>query len=386
MNISPNYVGLKMSDTQQKPPQSLNILWLHWGRTGGGPRFLLELTAGDMSGPQIGHQYLSFNEDAEISEKFRELGLPSFTLRTYRSKLGVILGLPRLLVNSVRLHRWIKANDIDMVVGVMESVYQSISVPLFVPRSVTYVAGIHDGRHHPGETSLVQRIGRKLELWRADKVLTFSEEVAALVREQTQRPVIVASHPPFGVSRDNVKARSFPQGRPIVIGLFGRLQEYKGIDVLLEAAQILRTEDRFSALPSLEFRIVGNGPGEKFMQEDIGRESSWDVRWIPEDEVDEIVSTFDVMALPYTEASQSGPVSLALAQAIPCAVTPRGALPSQVEGFGVVANDATPWEFAEAIAEITGSKQRYEQLSKGAMEKIASTMLWDDLATLIRKS
>ncbi|WBT08112.1 glycosyltransferase [Corynebacterium sp. SCR221107] len=360
-------------------------LWIHWGRTGGGPRFLLELVEGDLKASPRGTQFISYNPDAEIGDQFQRLAIPRLKIRTYNSKIGVILGLPRLLINSIRMNWWIRKHKIRRVVGVMESVYQSLSVPLFLPRSVEYIAGIHDGKHHPGESSVVQRIGRRLELWRADKVLAFSEEVGRILRaEVPNKQVLVASHPPFGVESELPSPRKFPASRPIIIGLFGRLQEYKGIDVLLEANEILHTKPSFGDLPEISVRIVGNGPGERFRDTAIGRWASWDTRWIPEEEVDGIVADFDIMALPYTEASQSGPVSLALAQAIPCIATPKGALPTQVDGFGIVAKDASPEAVAQAIYDLVTDPSLYERLSQSAVSKLSTTMLWDDLATFIR--
>ncbi|AHI23264.1 glycosyltransferase [Corynebacterium vitaeruminis] len=365
---------------------SSKVLWVHWGRTGGGPRFLYELAKGDLQVSEPGSQFISFNPDAEIAGRLRELPVPSLHVKTYQSKIGVVLGLPRLIWNSVRLRLWIRRNKIQVVVGVMESVYQSLAVPLCIPQSVHYIAGIHDGQHHPGESSLVQQLGRHLELWRADQVLTFSNEVASIVGQQTAVPIIVAEHPPFGITAQSIiTPRAFPENRPVVIGLFGRLQEYKGIGLLLEAARLLRSDPEFKNLPEFEIRIVGNGPCAKLQNSTNGQEASWDIRWIPESEVDNIVSSFDIMVLPYTEASQSGPLGLALAQAIPCVVTPQGALPAQAEDFGVVAENMTPIAFARAISKVISTSVAYEVLSMCAVNKLANSPMWKGLAGQVRK-
>lgn len=361
------------------------ILWVHWGKSGGGPRFLYELTKGDLdSAPpngDCGRTNISFNPDAEIAAKFDGLNIPAFPVPTYHSKVGVVTNLPRLALYSIRLRRWIRKNRIEKVVSVMESVYQSISVPLVLPKKTQYVSCIHDGNHHPGESALVQRLGRRLELHRADQIVVFSEAVAKIMKTQTRKTIILGSHPPFGIDQNSeVNPKSLPADRPIKIGLFGRLQQYKGVDLLLEAAKILRED---ANTPPFEVHIIGNGPAEESRNGANGNQAIWDVRWIPEDEVDGIIDSLDLLALPYLEASQSGPVTLALAHAVPCVVTPQGALPEQVKGFGAVSAETTAHSFASALREAM-NEATYNELSRNAVKTLEDGMSWKQLATIIR--
>ncbi|MGO1950353.1 MAG: hypothetical protein ACTH1D_12015, partial [Mycobacteriaceae bacterium] len=51
-------------------PPGAPTLWVHWGRTGGGPRFLADLTDGDRADGTSDATYLSYNPDAEIAGRF----------------------------------------------------------------------------------------------------------------------------------------------------------------------------------------------------------------------------------------------------------------------------------------------------------------------------
>lgn len=146
----------------------------------------------------------------------------------------------------------------------------------------------------------------------------------------------------------------------------------------------MHEDPAFSDVPEISVHIVGNGPGERFRNSKLGHWASWDTRWNPEEEIVEIVADFDIMVMPYTEASQSGPVSLALAQAIPCIAPLKGALPAQVDGFGIVAKDASPEAIAQAIYKLVSDPEIYEQFSQSGVTKLSTTILWDDLATFIR--
>jgi glycosyltransferase involved in cell wall biosynthesis/polysaccharide pyruvyl transferase WcaK-like protein len=358
-------------------------LWVHWGRTGGGPRFLADVVDGDLVAEEApAATYLSYNPDAEIAERFAAQPVPAFPVPTYNSTAGVILGLPRLLWNSLRMRRWISSQPIDRVVCVMESVYQSLALPVLIPGDIEYVACIHDGSAHPGEENIVQTIGRRNELRRADRIVTFSESVTDVLAGQVSVPISTGSHPPFDLQDAATTPRDLPTGDSDVpvIGIFGRLQKYKGIDIALEAVRILRQR----GAPACELQIIGSGPEERWRETDLGTEATWDNRWIPEEDVTEIVRSFDIMLLPYTEASQSGPVTLALAHAVPCVATPVGAIPSQVEGFGVVTDATSPEAIADSLESLLSDPDLYRSLSAGAIQQVAEQPDWSDLASLIR--
>lgn len=360
-------------------------LWVHWGRTGGGPRFLADLVDGDLSlGDLTDQSAVSWNLDAEIAERFSGIagrGVADFPVHTYTSKIGVVLGLPRLLWNALLMRRWMRQENIARVVCVMESIYQSLALPLLVPRNVEYVVCIHDGVAHPGEENILHSLGRRNELHRADRIITFSGAVSEILNEQVSVPVSTGTHPPFDLPEAATRPRELPGGDQSVpvIGIFGRLQRYKGIDVALAAARILR--DRGVAF---ELRIIGSGPEERLRDTELGREAIWDNRWIPEDDVTSVVRAMDIMLLPYTEASQSGPVTLALAHGVPCVGTPVGAIPEQLKGFGVVTRDTSAEAIADALAELLGDADRYRDLSAGAIRRVAEQPNWSDLAALVR--
>jgi glycosyltransferase involved in cell wall biosynthesis len=135
---------------------------------------------------------------------------------------------------------------------------------------------------------------------------------------------------------------------------FGIVREYKGVDVLIRTAQLLKEK-----MEGFHILAVGEsyGDAEKYnsliSELDVGDVFTWENRFIPDSEVSSYFSASDVMALPYHSASQSGIVQIAYNFNIPVVVTDVGGLPEYVEkgvsGEIVSVND--PLELANCLAQ-----------------------------------
>jgi glycosyltransferase involved in cell wall biosynthesis len=349
-------------------------LLIHWGQSGGGTRFHRDLAVAMVADSDA---VVSYNVASDQASAMGGLASPAFALRTYRTKLGVILGIPRLVANLVRLRWFLRRHGVTRVVSSMESIYQSIAVPLVLPRRVTYVTVIHDASQHPGDEHVLKRLGRRLELNRADEVVVLSRAVAdALIATgQTEpRQVRTLFHPAYGSTASS--PRTLPTDRAVTVGAFGRLMPYKGIDLFVDAMNILRD----GGVPVTGV-VAGQGPEARLQHEPRGSSVVWRTEWIPDQEVDSLIRSFDIVAVTYREASQSGVVAQALAAGIPVVATPVGGLVEQVEGSGagLIAADITPPSIARAIARLATDAETYATLSRGAVTS-AEALTWERLA------
>lgn len=363
-------------------------LFIHWGQTGGGPRVLEEMSR-EFARRYPGEAAVSYNSRAENAATMEGLALPSLPVTTFRSQLGVVLNLPKMVVNSWRVRRFVMRHDIRTVVCTMESIYQSLLVPMLIPRDRRYVFAVHDATLHPGDEHIVKRLNRRAELRRADDIVTFSSAVADVMRTTapaTVRRVVASVLPASDVRGHQVTERTLPTGRPVVVGFFGRLVKYKGLDLFVEAAAILAAR-----VPDVVLRVVGNGEyGVTVSQEDTSGAVAWDIRWIPEEEVVPVIGTFDVLALPYIEASQSGVLAQALSLGLPSVATPVGGLAEQVTstGAGIVCDEVTAQSFAEAVERLISDAELYSDASRRCLAAAAGDYSWDrfldDLDSLAR--
>ncbi len=112
---------------------------------------------------------------------------------------------------------------------------------------------------------------------------------------------------------------------PPMILMIGRLMEYKGIDVALDAFRDVHT-----AHPDVTMVLAGRGNlGDQIRAADPPGVELRD-GYIPDAELDALLDRARLVLLPYRDATQSGVGLLAAARGIPCVVSEAGALPDLV--------------------------------------------------------
>lgn len=123
------------------------------------------------------------------------------------------------------------------------------------------------------------------------------------------------------------------EARPPVILFFGLLRPYKGLDVLIRAAEQLSTP---TGQPAPELWIVGNPRMDLSPLMEQAAKLRLDVRWLPrfiEDaEIPAIMRRADLLVLPYLDGEQSGVLYTGIAFG-------KAMVVSDVGGIGEVARE-----------------------------------------------
>jgi glycosyltransferase involved in cell wall biosynthesis len=201
------------------------------------------------------------------------------------------------------------------------------------------VLTVHDPVGHPGQAVLKRWQNRAEKQWfrRAERFVVhgprLAEELAPLV-DPCRIAVI-----PHGVS-----PRSEPLARPEApsVLLFGRLEEYKGVDVLVEGTRFV-----WEQRPDVRLVVAGTGPAARLVPKDP--RVSLIPRYIAENEVDDLFAGASLVALPYTQASQSGVGVLAIAAGVPLVVSELGALPELAYDRSFTFEPGNPRALADTI-------------------------------------
>nr|WP_306632475.1 glycosyltransferase [Arthrobacter ulcerisalmonis] len=257
--------------------------------------------------------------------------------------------------------------------------------PIAIPRNVRYVSCVHDADDHPGDAHWLKRLSRLGERWRADEFVTFSSTVRTALTAKRfvgNRAVHSSVHGVFGPLASRVRDNSSRADQTPVVGFLGRLGKYKGLDLLCESVGMLRA-DGFDVRGT----IFGSGPESALAATALGKNCEWNIGWIKDEDIPSILDSFDVLALPYREASQSGVLAYALSRGVPVVSTPVGGLVEQISetSCGLVSRSVSPEDFAASLTQLLEDKRLQHDCASNALKAAQTTHAWsrvgDDFAS-----
>jgi glycosyltransferase involved in cell wall biosynthesis len=163
--------------------------------------------------------------------------------------------------------------------------------------------------------------------------------------------------------------RSQTTASPHEILFFGRIWPYKGLDYLIRAQPMIQ-----ASIPDARIVIAGHGEDMDRYRRLMHDPSAFEVhdRWIGEDERVEFFQRASLVALPYTEASQSGVVPMAYTFGKPVVATRTGGLPEVVEHgvTGLLVPPRDEQALAAAVIELLLNPERLRQLGSNGREKL----------------
>ncbi len=180
------------------------------------------------------------------------------------------------------------------------------------------------------------------------------------------------------------KRLSLPENGKVLL-FFGFIREYKGLKFLLKAMPEI-----VAALPDIRLLVVGDffgntkGEYEALIAElGIGDRLILHDQYVPDHEVELYFKAADLVALPYTSATQSGIVQIAYGFGKPVVVTNVGGLPDVVDdaGTGYVVEPEDPSAIAQAVIRYF-RESREAEFSKN-IEKKKEIFSWDRLRETI---
>lgn len=304
----------------------MRVLVWQWGRRGAGPRFAASLAEGLRLIPGT-DAVLSLSTGAEI------LHAPSpprcdLPVTTYASAAGLAWRLLQAPLIVRRLARRVAALRPDVAICAMPGPLDLLLLAALHRVGIRAVVVVHDADAHPGDAMPFLIILQRRLTRRADAVVALSEHVAARLRQQRlvdARRLFVVPHPPFMFGPPPPPARM--HGGALRLLCFGRLLPYKGLDLLAGALRLL------GAGPAWALRVVGSGPeGAELAALRALPGVTVENRWVPEEEIGDLIGWADALVLPYKEASQSGIAPAAIAAGRFVVSTRVGGLIEQLRG------------------------------------------------------
>jgi starch synthase len=224
---------------------------------------------------------------------------------------------PKAIPALLRIRRQISRFDPD-VVHLHDGSVDPRALGL-LPRVPT-VMTVHDPVLHPGQP--VARLFARRWLLESSKRILRSRASLVVIHSEHLRPEVqLLPGQRCVVVPHGLDLRDAPLAPPRAptVGFFGRLQPYKGIDVLARAMPRV-----WATRPEVELRVSGDGPVEVPLVDPRVRLNR---AYLPESGLEAFFRDTSLAVLPYTQASQTGAGSVAVGFGVPVIASRLGGLP-----------------------------------------------------------
>lgn len=356
----------------------MKIVLFFLGRKGAGPVYSIEMAKAlsyqanlllvlstEIENKQQWLDFFSSKENVTI--KF---------FKTYNNKLSFLFNSLNIfnyyrIINTIKFY---KPNAIYIP-------FNHLWGPLIFPflQNIKIYSTLHDVKVHLGENIIFSTI-QKLNLKLVHKIIILNnKDVGDVLKLNfSNENICVIPHATFKYyNTKELKLKNVFSNKLLFIG---RIEKYKGLDLLLDAFALALEKN-----PNLKLTIAGNGdlkdylPKIKYLKKSITIVN----KWLSEDEIQSLVSETNLVVLPYLEASQSGIIPLAFGFGKTVIATNVGALQEQVPiGTGLII-EPNIIKLFEAINHMFSNEEIIFEYSKNAKKYADEFMTWDKSADLL---
>lgn len=364
-----------------------NILMIFLGTHNAGPVYAYEMTKGLVENGAIVSAIVS-SYAANISA-WRSLSLKKLVeVPTYRSKKEFLIETCKFFLCKRRqLKKSFSGEHFDTVYSPFFAAWNHWIIKSFSDIPLVYT--VHDPVLHSNESKFNQLLNRfaAKDIKAADKVVVLSSVFRKYVSEQYKKrdeDILVLPHGTFEtykeVGHNQTEASEWYRNHPDSINFlfFGRIEYYKGLDLLIEAYAAL--EKKYSKRVSL--LIAGKGDFSPYHDAFKQLKNAKLLNYMIPDE--NVISLFHgrnvITVLPYRDATQSGVINLAAQSASLIIATNVGGLPEQLdEGKAGILVEPTVQGLATAMEDVIEHREKYGQMIEYGKAKVGK-LTWKNLA------
>lgn len=354
------------------------VTLLFLGTTGAGPVYSLEMAKSLVALNQYNLQVVIADGLLNRETWVQELGesVKFEVVKTYRhTRLGVLLSFLSFW-RPLRVVRLINRFNPDILYLPFGLVWSPIVFPL-LNKSISIIYTLHDPYPHDNSSNILSTCYDKIANKARDKyssgVVILNNRDKDYVHKNICSNVVVIPHASFGyysqVKKNDSRAICNKK-----IGFIGRIEPYKGLDILLDAYQLVKNE-------GISLLIAGSGYIPDDLMSIISSDDSITLinRYINDNDFTLLLDSVDFVVLPYKRASQSGIIPMAFAYGKAVIATNVGALSEQVpSGTGIIVSPSAH-DLAQAILRFY-KDNLFVAYGKNAQEYASSYLTWEHSA------
>ena len=297
-----------------------------------------------------------------------------------REKLHYRRGNYKSLFEVVRLFKKVRLFNPE-VIHVQENTDWRILLLVILLGFKKVVLTVHDITRHPGEKESFflhyirmrfRRCARRVIVH--GKVL--KDQLISEVPPLSQRVFVV----PIGVLLSQKWRNQANEKEELyTILIFGRMNNYKGLDILIKAEPIISR-----VIPNIKIIIAGRGEDIDRYEETLNANKSFEVhnRFISDLEVANLFCRASVVVLPYVEASQSGVIPIAYYFGKPVVATNVGSISEVVDDgkTGLIVASQNPEQLGEALIKLLREHELRKAMGRNAYQKAHEELSWENIA------
>ncbi|MGV0969253.1 glycosyltransferase family 4 protein [Empedobacter sp. ULE_I136] len=271
----------------------------------------------------------------------------------------------------VKIVKDIKKFQPDWIYMPMGSLLNFGILPLLKCYKKVYT--LHDPILHKGEQSFFIEKLRQIEINSSDKIILLNNYFIDYVIANykiNKSDIFVIPHAGFFSKNQPQKIESFHNK----ILFLGRIEQYKGIDLLLDSFEEIIKEKA-----NIQLTIAGKGDLKPYVEKinSFGEKIIVENNWLTDDDIENLLMNHDFVILPYTDASQSGVIPLAFGNGKIAIATNVGALSEQVPtGIGFCI-EPDPSEISKKVIQIYNlSVDELANMNSKAYKYACNNLTW----------
>lgn len=232
---------------------------------------------------------------------------------------------------------------------------------------------LHDPKTH-SEANLIKKVVSKIEEYYFQKIFILSKNNPSklLIHIHSQNIIpsnfpkiqfIELPHPLYQLKNLTISSHETSNLSKMHFCYLGRIEYYKGIDLIIDAMKIIDRRDEYNEL--IKFTIAGKGRFKIELPDYKKIEFNYLNRYLTSQEFKSLLQNSDFLLLPYRDVSQSGIFSQALTNNIPVICNDIGYLGETVKNFtlGYAMQSCTPQALADCIIKAYEEKNKYKLLT-----------------------
>ncbi len=269
----------------------------------------------------------------------------------------------------------------------LDSVSPSIARMIFRIKS-SIVCTIHDPTPHSGEKSWRNSLWRKLTFPHVKHYVVhshFSKNILKKSYKIEEEKISVIPLSIYSTYKFWHVGKLGKMDRQILF--FGRLSQYKGIEILIQAMKLVAQK-----LSNVKLIIAGK-PVPRYPQPEIPMlENNCEIklicRFIPTSELSHLFEKSSICVLPYLDATQSGVVLTSFALNTPVVASFVGGIPEYVvDGeTGILVPPKDPERLAEALICLLSNSDLRKEMVENIKNGRTGIPSWNQISEMLRQT